>query len=70
MNFGLDPGGSCFEHDEEEGGEKGATNLPSSPYPIPNEVLRRIWSTIPLEYCIQLLKETLKGGGITKNRSV
>ncbi len=57
------------EEEEEEEEERRGASLPCSPYPIPNEVLRRIWSTVPLECCIQLLKETLKGG-ITKNRCV
>lgn len=62
----VDQGESC---DGEGVGGLPPMNLPSSPYVIPSEVLQRLWTVVPLEHCIHLLRETLKGG-INKNRWV
>ena len=39
------------------------------PYHVPCEVQQRIWTTVPLEHCIELFSKTLHGK-IDKNRFV
>ncbi len=65
------PNGGLDHREEtslEGGGARGRAPL-NSPYPIPTEVKQRIWTTLPLEHCIELLKATLTGT-ISKNRCV
>ena len=72
----VERGSSCFTEAGESGGEErgggegseGALEQSLVNYLVPPEVQQPLWSIVPLGHCIEVLRESLREGGINDNR--